>query len=71
MRGFALLQTKIYPNIRDRNLINTFNFMMKKMAIAVITALTAAPAFAGGLLTNTNQSVHFFTKSGTQRIYRN
>ncbi|MFW9596506.1 MAG: OmpP1/FadL family transporter [Paludibacter sp.] len=33
--------------------------MIKKMAIAVITALTAAPAFAGGLLTNTNQSVHF------------
>ena len=45
--------------------------MIKNLIIAALLLVATSPLFAGGLLTNTNQSVHFFKKSGTRCIHRN
>jgi hypothetical protein len=63
MYTFAILNYNFSYNFRKRFFENKrlkqIISMTKKLSIACVCALTSINIFAGGLLTNTNQSVHF------------
>lgn len=57
--AFWLVNAKNISRNKHSKIKQHIKFMIKKIAVAVLAILTGATAFAGGLLTNTNQSVHF------------